>query len=904
MNIDDLLNENARLKKENEYLRNVLKINNINLNNITFDKNCAITNLDVENKIDIFMSYFKGRMDCYASRYYDKDKNKKYYLVCEKSELYCQDKIKIGCKKCQARKNKKLSREVYKKHLKSPLFGKNSYSIGIYPMLDNDCCYFLALDFDGENSFENASLFKRCCKKYDIDCVVEISQSGQGAHCWIFFEEEVKASIARKIGDFILNKIYLVSTGIKLSSFDRFYPSQDTLEKEGKGSLIALPLNGEAVKEGRTAFVDENKIPYQNQIAYLKSIRKINKDSIEKLLILINQDDSIEYIKSKFIKNPIVSFSDFIGIVEIFISKNIRINKSSLTSKSLKYLMRLGSIPNHNFYKLQRIRKSTYNVQRTLILFEETEKYLYLPRGCYDDLLLILKTLKVNYNVIDNTNCGKPIDVEFNGVLKPAQLIAVNKMLEKNNGILIGPPGFGKTVSACALISKLKVNTLTLVHTKNLLDQWKEKLNKFLKINYEPVNNEYIGICKSTKNKATFKIDVATIQSFDDSKESYEILSKYGLIIQDEVHHLGAPNYEAVIKNTNSKYLYGLTATIKRSDYNEGVVLKRVGNIIYEHKEDYKSSPIKKYITPVFTKFRVKYNGKEVNYTDKCNILVEDIKRNQLILEYVKESLNKDRHIILLSDRIRHLDYLHKELLKFNNNVFLITGKTKVQEKNDLLNKINNLNGISFVLLSTSKSIGEGFDMPILDTLFLTMPFKWEGNLKQYVGRLDRDYNDKTEVFVYDFVDPKVTTFYNMFSVRLRGYKKYNYEILDSKEEVDTVLYNNNTYMNNLKNDFEYSSCNVIIYIKDYEFKLLEEYLEINKDTKVFIYGNIKEEIAKENVILEKTIHNYNFIIIDNKIVWYGDLNPFVNNNFYRSIVRVDDKDFVSTILKEIEDLK
>lgn len=437
MDNNEILKDYQKLLKENEYLKKLLKINNINYSLPLLSNYDENNKMNLDEKTDVFMSYFKGRDDCYTMRYKDKEENERYFKVCEKSFIKCEHRVN-GCKKCAYRKNMPLTKDKYVEHLR----GNKQYQI--YPMLDKDICYFLAIDFDGEDFFLNAKLFKQYCNNYNIDCLIEITQTGVNAHCWIFFENAVKTKLARSIGDFILNKVYEKSNNININIFDRMYPSQDYLEKNSYGSTITLPLNGgELVQNGITAFVDDNKIAYDKQIAYLKTIKKIDNNTFENLIDIIEKENKIDSLKNKYIKEPNLKFSDFIGSLEITIYKDIKINKVNLTSKSLKYLMRLGCISNPKFYELQRARKSTYNIPRSLILFKEDDDYLYLPKGCLEDLITILTSVKVNYKIIDNRFIGNPIDVEFNGVLKDEQQIAVDKLLEHTNGILVAPPGFG-----------------------------------------------------------------------------------------------------------------------------------------------------------------------------------------------------------------------------------------------------------------------------------------------------------------------------------------------------------------------------------------------------------------------------------------------------------------------------
>ena len=473
----------------------------------------------------------------------------------------------------------------------------------------------------------------------------------------------------------------------------------------------------------------------------------------------------------------------------------------------------------------------------------------------------------------------------------------------EDNGVFVAPPGFGKTVMAAALISEYKRNTLVLVNNVSLIDQWKERLNEFLQVNYEyKKEKDKFGVYYGAKKKLTGNIDIASIHSFDDSVESNEILSNYGMIIVDEVHHLAARTFERVLRNTSTKYIYGLTATPKRSDRNEKIIYKTIGDIIYEHQNI--NSELSKVLIPKTTSFRLSSKDKLLSYVEQCTKLVADEERNKLIIEDIKNCISEKKNIILLSERVDHIRYLHEKIREFCEKVYIINGQMKASEKKDVSKQISNINEDGFIILATGKYIGEGFDLPSLNTLFITMPFKWEGTLSQYVGRIHRTADDKTEVCVYDYVDVKIPMFSKMFSKRLRAYKKHNYKLNNEFFGQDTILFDKNSYIAKLNEDIRCAKKEIVLLINNYDVRCLSNIIIEAQDLciRILSLNNFEDLNVKDyNVIIEKYNSMGNAIIIDGEIIWYGDINPFKENIYDDSIMRINDEVYAKELILEVK---
>lgn len=742
-----------------------------------------VLEMSIDEKLTLYSDYFRGRDDTYPYLSINKnDPSKKYYIpacINEWKQGICNKTMGKPCKNCRYRENKPLTLDVLKKHI------YNNQTIGIYPMLDDETCYFLAFDFDDKNDENNIKedvlAFVSICDKYNVPISLEKSRSGKGIHAWIFFEDKIKALTARKLGSLLLSKTMEIRDNLKIDSFDRMFPNQDYLPKGGYGNLIALPFQTEPAKYGNTIFIDRNFIPIKRQFEYLKQVLKLSKDDVfEKIRELSSETIDVSHqdldIK-KEIKNKIKNNFKFPKKIDVILDDMVYIDKANLNAGVKNSFRRLATFANPEFYKKQRMRISVYNIPMVIDCSKEDEKYLKIPRGTYEYLCDLCNEQNVTIKVSDKRNCGEKIDINFNGKLREEQELSLHKMLEYDTGILHAPTGFGKTVICCKMIAEKKVNTLIITHTLQLLKQWKERLGEFL-------NVEEVGQIGGGKNIVTNKIDVASIKTIWNNGKFNDIVKNYGMIIIDECHHLAAFTYESAVNTVNAKYVYGVTATPDRENGHTPIIKMQCGDIRYE--VDFKkfnkdlNIPMKVYVRKSHLSF-VDKNITDYTINEINNFIVKDVIRNEKIIKDVKNEFASGKNILVLTERLDHVDYFKEKLSKLTNNLFLYhggLGKKALKKYDELIEEIieNNDNKI---IIATGSYIGEGFDDSSLDVLFLTMPISGITKVTQYTGRLHRKNEDKKEILVYDYVDDNFKQTRNMFEKRKKTYEKLGYEIID-----------------------------------------------------------------------------------------------------------------------------
>ena len=777
MNRQELIKLIEKLEKENKELKEKIYGKQPEKNQI--ESNKAIPN---EEKIKIFMNVFKGRTDVFAKRYVSKKTGKAGYTPVCKNEFnkYKCDKPKVKCSECAFRELVPLTEDIVLKHLKGEI------GIGIYPLLPGNVCNFLAIDFDKKTYEKDVSAFWSICDELNVPIYVERSRSGNGAHVWIFFEGSVLAKVARKLGNILLTKT-IEKGSLDLSSYDRLFPNQDTMPKGGFGNLIALPFQGESCKEGNTVFVDKYFDVQKKQIEILANLKKMTKDEVYTIVEKYANEDFAEPETTEIIEDDEIPKKEnikdiiFANNIECILDNQIYVKKLKLLPNEISYLKRLASFTNPEFYEKQRLRLPIYKTPRIISCFEEDERFLILPRGCMDKIRTICEKSNVKLVIKDNRELGIKTDYNFVGTLNKKQEKVMNELLKYDTGVLCATTGFGKTVIAAKIISKLKVNALVLVNRNSLLEQWKERLSYFLDI-----NKKEIGQIGASKENLNGKLDIASVQSLTKKENMEDLVKNYGLVIVDECHHVAAYGFEQVMKAIRSKYVYGLTATPTRKDGLHKIIYMQCGDIrVRVANRELKQNRKMEHVVIVKNtgyKFIGEEEKQKLQISELLNDMCNNVFRNEIIIEDIKQSVLEGRIPIVLTERVDHLKILKEgldEKLKGLGIPVVIykgtMGKKQAVEVQNILREADE-EGRPRIILATSSSIGEGFDDSRLDTLFLTMPVSWKGRIIQYVGRLHREHDGKNKVIVYDYLD-NMKVLDKMFERRMRGYKIAGYEV-------------------------------------------------------------------------------------------------------------------------------
>jgi len=578
---------------------------------------------------------------------------------------------------------------------------------------------------------------------------------------------------------------------VGLDSYDRFFPSQDTLPKGGFGNLIALPLQKLPRQLGNSVFIDDEFNSIDDQWAHLGSIKRITREQIHNLIEVSAADDNLLGVQRVSTleegsedpwTEPVSERPDDELIdgemperIVVVLSDQLYIEKQGLPSTLQNRLIRLAAFQNPEFYRAQAMRMSTYGKPRLIACAEDHPRHIALPRGCSDSAISLLKAQNIFVILNDERFGGTAVDVVFQGQLRPAQREAVEALLEHDTGLLCAPTAFGKTVVAAAIIAQRKVNTLVLVHRRHLMEQWRERLAVFLDI---PV--AHIGQIGGGRRQQTGEIEIAVIQSLNRKGQVNNLVRDYGQVIVDEAHHLSAFSFEAVLKQAKARYVLGLTATPVRKDGHHPIILMQCGPIRHRvtMREERDRTNVVHRLVPRVTNFRDPAEEAETGIQALYGSLAISAERNEQIFDDILQALEAGRSPLVLTERVGHLEFLAERLGPFARNIIVLRGGRGQKKSREALQKLATIpNDEERLLLATGRYIGEGFDDARLDTLFLTMPISWKGTLQQYVGRLHRQHGGKNEVRVYDYVDQEVPVLRRMYARRLKGYKAMGYEI-------------------------------------------------------------------------------------------------------------------------------
>lgn len=740
----------------------------------------------VEDKLALYMSYFRGREDVYPIRWTNKQGKSGYSPVCANEWTSVCEKPRVKCSVCTHQKFMPLTSEVLSAHLDA----RQDRTIGIYPMLANETCWFLAMDFDKCDWMQDVTAIMQLCKSHEIPALLERSRSGNGGHIWIFFSQHIEAATARKFGLTLLSLAMNQRYQIGMQSYDRLFPNQDTLPKGGFGNLIALPLQGGPRKQGNSVFIDEHFEPYPDQWNILSGLGKMNEDEVKQFIYkhgergLFNNDTLITTFddevtgmaegSSDYIQEQPILLESLPSEIQIIYSNRLYIPKSELPSSAIYALIKLASFSNPDFYKAQAMRLSTYGKPRIISCAEDLKNNVVLPRGCLQELLSFFEQNQVKVSLDDQRSSGTSIEAEFTGTLTTLQDTAAKAILNRDIGVLSAATAFGKTVVAASIIASRKTNTLILVHRRELMEQWQERLQTFLE-----TPKQTIGVIGGGKNKRTGMIDIAVIQSLNYKGDVKPFVSEYGQVIVDECHHVSAYSFEQVLREVQAKYVFGLTATPKRQDGQEAIVRFQLGpTLLKVNARTLNSSRgFSLRVVPRYTHFQIKSGEHPLGIQDVYQQLVDNEERNTLIFNDLLTCLDEGRCPLLLVERTAHAEYFAERLQAFAKNVIVLRGKMGKKQREAIRAKIASIpDDQERVVIATGKLVGEGFDDSRLDTLFLVHPISWSGTLQQYAGRLHRNHTNKEEVQIYDYIDLQVPMLMAMFKKRVKGYRKMGYK--------------------------------------------------------------------------------------------------------------------------------
>jgi superfamily II DNA or RNA helicase/very-short-patch-repair endonuclease len=661
-------------------------------------------------------------------------------------------------------------------------------------MLQDETCFFLATDFDKKDWRRDSAAFVATCRRLGLPFALERSRSGSGAHVWLFFEEAIPAALARKLGSLILTETMESRPDIGFDSYDRFFPNQDTMPHGGFGNLIALPLQKQPREQGNSVFLDDDFNPHSDQWAFLSSIGKIGRGRAEELVLKAERSGNLMGVQfpaaeeddpepwttlASRRKQDLPIAGDLPRSMDLVLGNEIYIAREGLLPALRNRLLRVAAFQNPEFYKAQAMRLSTHDKPRIISCAEEHPQHIGLPRGCLDEVRGLLKGLGIKSTVRDERNPGQQIDLTFKGELRPEQRAAAESMLAHETGVLAATTAFGKTVIAAWLIARRGVNTLVLVHRQQLLEQWIERLSAFLDI-----APGMIGRIGGGRRKPRGVIDVALIQSLVRKGVVDDRVGDYGHLIVDECHHLSAQSFEQVARRAKAKFVAGLSATVARKDGHHPIIFMHCGPVRYrvDAKAQAALRPFEHTVLVRPTGFHSKRGpdaDKRNEFVSLSKELVEDEARNRLICEDVIRAVRTARSPLVLTERNQHLDALAALLSGNVRHLLVLRGGTGKKERASVAEQIANIpSDEERVLIATGKYIGEGFDDPRLDTLFVTLPVSWRGTVAQYVGRLHRLHESKREVQVYDYADLEVPMLARMFDRRCRGYEAVGYTIV------------------------------------------------------------------------------------------------------------------------------
>ena len=696
---------------------------------------------NLQTKTSLFRSLFKGREDVFATRW-EKDKKSGYmpaYFF--DSYRFRAHKMKGGTFQNYPDKSYlQLTDDQIARHL------NGEQLVGLYPLLSDNTSWLIAADFDEGDWIASGKKFIQSCNDVSLPAYFERSRSGNGGHIWIFFDKPFSAFKSRKVILSLLTSSGIVSAFDKNTSFDRLFPNQDYLSGKGLGNLIALPLNGTSLQQGNSCFIDPITLhPYADQWQFLRQIERVSTEHLEGLFSKLSNDPQPENDN---------------GVLNITLRNNILLNRNTIDPILFHFIKEELNFLNTEFIIKKNSGRNTFGTDRYFRFIEELGNNILLPKGFIGKLIRFCRENSIAYNFIDQRKLNSPVTYSFQATLRPYQQESIGAFSKKDMGVIVAPPGSGKTVMALKIVTEKQQPALIVVHRKQLAMQWMERIEAFLGIVQKDIG--HIGQGKTKLGK---QITVATIQSL--AKADLQNLSDmFGLIIVDECHHIPAETFRNTIGKFNSRYLYGLTATPFRK-YNDGrLIFIHLGEVIAEIRTNELSTSNHPEIIIRNTQLDVPFNAKTDRFETLSKILVHDSERNKLILRDVVIELNKGKKVVILTERKEHIDTL-QQYLKQSFETITLSGDDSESSRNT---KWKLLKAGSYqALITTGQFFGEGSDLQNTQCLFLVYPFSFEGKLIQYMGRVQRSEISPT---IYDYRDIKISYLNRMFLKRNVYYRK------------------------------------------------------------------------------------------------------------------------------------
>lgn len=910
---------------------------------------------------NMFYARFWGRQDVYARRSEKKTGEASYFTQCHNFWQECcpkKHRQKINCKDCPQRAYKQLTKEDILEHLRGRSYNSSDV-IGIYPLLPNGTCRFLVYDFDNHEKgaekqdfaniddtwMEEVEIMRTICTLNGINPLVERSRSGRGAHIWIFFDKAISASLARKFGFALLEK---GAEQVNLKSFkyyDRMLPAQDTLTESGVGNLIALPLQGKALKNGNSAFINRNWNAYPNQWEVLWSKPRLSAEFIEAKMnewfvsdIRDTAGEDTENRDRPWEKKRTFNRADVDGKLSLTLSNGIYVDSLNLKPAIQNKIRRMAAIRNPIYYKNQAIGTTNFSISQWIYLGKEhLSGYIEIPRGLYEKLIENAENARINYEISDERQNGKCIAVSFKGELRKEQKPALDEMVKHDNGILHAATAFGKTVVCSAIIAEKKVNTLIILESSALLEQWKDALEKFLDIQEElpeyktktgrvKVRKSLIGKLQGAHDSMTGIIDIAMAGSLRKKGEWHPCLEQYGMVIVDECHHAASDTIANVLQEVKAKYVYGVTATPKRSDGLEKVNYMLLGPIRYSYtaREKARAQGIAHFVYPRFTRTVAPRGVSDKMHPNEAYELIRDNEvRDGQILSDVRECISAGRTPVVLSKYKDHSRRLYEQVKEYADKVFLMTGDKSKKEHRRIREQLQTVEPEeTLVLVATGSLIGEGFDFPRLDTLIMATPVSFQSVVEQYAGRLNRDYEGKSNVIVYDYVDSHISMFDKMYAKRLKAYKQIGYEVcsgLHHEKQMANAIFDGENYQEVFRKDLLQADKGIVISSPIISGPKVYELMDLLKDKQAsgmevtivtwtpdsYRYGEtafwmgLHEDMRQAGFHIKTTEDTCeHFAVIDQELVWYGNMNLLAKEKIEDSMMRVKGKHIAAELLE------